>query len=133
RGDFSGNALVFMEVQSAVMLLDMLRGDSISNRDLSNTDRDAMLEICNILLNAYVGSFANLLKVGLNFSVPVLCEDSLNNVLSQYEINPDVIHYTLLVKTEFHFENRSISGYVILIVGISSLRDLFSAIEKISN
>ena len=89
----------------------------------------SIVEIGNILVNAYIGSFGNLLKTQITFSVPELRTETIAELLDHFETSA----YTLLVKTEFHFPNRSINGYIVLIVGISSLDELFQAIKNIPN
>jgi chemotaxis protein CheC len=132
RGPLSGNTLLFMDPQSISILVDLLSGGQGVEHPITDYDREAMLEIGNILLNSYIGSFGNLLKTHISFTVPELCTESINELLLHFESGEEQTAYTLLVKTEFHFANRSISGYIVLIVGISSLQDLFHAIKNIS-
>ena len=133
KGSLSGNTLLFMDIQSATILVDLLSGGSGVSHDLTDYDREAMLEIGNILLNSYIGSFANLLNTQIAFAVPNLCDETLHDMLDHFELAEGQLSYTLLVKTEFHFTNRSIGGYVVLIIGINSLEELFRAIERVSN
>lgn len=133
KGTLSGDTLLFMDIQSATVLVDLLSGGQGVSHGLTDYDREAMLEIGNILLNSYIGSFANLINTPIAFAVPNLCDESLDDMLIRFELDDGQLAYTLLVKTEFHFTNRSIGGYVILIIGISSLEELFKAIERVSN
>jgi chemotaxis protein CheC len=132
KGALSGNTLLFMDSQSISVLVDLLGGGPGVEHPITEYDREAMLEIGNILLNSYIGSFGNLLKTQITFLVPELRTESLDDLLIHFETGNGQVTYTLLVKTEFHFTNRSIGGYIVLIVGISSLEDLFRAIENVS-
>ena len=126
RGTLSGNTILFMDKQSVAILVDLLSGGPGVEHEITGYDFEAMLEIGNILLNSYIGSFGNILKSHINFSVPNICDESLNEILLGFETNEDPGTYTLLVKTEFHFTNRSIGGYIILIISISSLEESFT-------
>jgi chemotaxis protein CheC len=132
RGALTGNTLLFMDISSISILVDLLSGGKGVEHEISEYDHEAMLEIGNILLNSYIGSFGNILKSQINFMVPSICHDSLSDILHEFETAETSGTYTLLVETEFHFANRSISGYIVLVVGISSLKELFQAIENIS-
>ena len=131
KGALAGNTLLFMDTQSISILVDLLSGGPGAEHQITEYDREAMLETGNILLNSYIGSFGNLLKTHITFSVPDLCEESLNDLLLHYESGDPQSICSLLVKTEFHFTNRSIDGYIILIVDTASLEALLHAIENL--
>jgi len=131
RGTLSGNSLLLMDSQSLSILVDMLTGGEGNEHAISDYDYEAMVEIGNILLNAYIGSLGNILKTQITFSVPELCREPIGDVLGHFETGETQSSYTLLVRTEFLFPSRSIKGYIVLIVGVSSLNDLFRAIKEV--
>jgi chemotaxis protein CheC len=129
----SGNSFMFMDVAGSTILLDLLSGGEGESHEITDDDREAIVEICNILVNSYIGSFANVLSMPVTFSVPVICEETLDGILMKYQESKNQLNYTLLVKTDFHFINHKVSGYIILIIGGNSLRELFRVVGKISN
>lgn len=118
-GNLRGSVFLLMDLKSVTSLVDLLGGGSGDSHRFSASDREALIEIGNILLNAYVGSFGNLLKVQIRFSVPKLVMDSFETAIQELSLDPS--RYLLLVKTEFRLLKGDVSGYVALITGEDSL------------
>jgi chemotaxis protein CheC len=130
-GGLHGDVVLIMDLDVASVFIDLLSGGPGVSRQLTFSDREALLEVGNILLNAYIGSFGNLLKTQVNVSIPLLHMHSLEKLLTMIEDegkNP----YVLLVKTKFLLNNGSVVGHVALIIEADSLDDLFQSIESSS-
>ena len=118
-GKLSGNVFLLMDMDSVTILVDLLSGGKGVSHRFCISDREALTEVGNILLNAYVGSFGNLLKVQIRFTVPHLVMESIDAVL--LELAQNLSHYLLLVKTEFQLSTGGVNGYVALVIGEDSL------------
>jgi chemotaxis protein CheC len=129
-GSVKGDALLLINNSDAATLVSLLGNDTPQPRPLLASDREALLEVGNILLNAFVGSFGNLLKVRISFTVPDLRIDNVSAMLRTLSVDEDQLHYALLIKTQFVLVNGGASGHVALIMGVSSLEALFDAMEK---
>ena len=127
-GNINGDVVLIMDLEIAARFIDLLSGGDGQPRQLTASDREALLEVGNILLNAYIGSFGNLLNTQINFSVPTLHMHSLNKALSAIDADGQD-HSVLLVETKFILNNGSLAGQVALIIEASSLEDLFRSIE----
>ena len=128
-GGVSGDILLFLDFDSASILVDLLSGGTGRCQRLNVSDREALLEVGNILLNAYVGSFGNMLQAKINFTLPNLHLDTVKDISELLSINSDQLHFILLVKTEFSLLAGNVSGYIALIVGINSLETLIQSIH----
>jgi chemotaxis protein CheC len=133
QGPWSGNILLYINESSAISLVDLLNGQQGEFHPISQSDREALLEFGNILLTSYLGSFANLLNTRLLFGVPELCNESIHDLINGFEVMEGEKPLTLLAKTEFHFTQRSIEGYVILVIWMNTLEELLEEINKLSN
>ena len=129
QGGISGDVVLFMAASSASALIDLLSGGSGQVRRLTASDREALIEIGNILLNAYVGSFGNLLNTHIVFSVPSLHASNVNVMLKTMSL-PSEAHQVFLVKTEFKLLAGSVNGYVALIIDAEALGDLIEAVRQ---
>jgi chemotaxis protein CheC len=128
-GGFQGDVILIMDLEIAARFIDLLSGGPGHSRQLTASDREALMEIGNILLNAYIGSFGNLLNTQINFTTPTLHMHSLNSALSTIESSgPD--HSVLLVETKFLLNNGAVAGHVALIIEASSLEFLFQTIQS---
>jgi len=128
-GTVSGNALLILDELSASTLLDLLTNRTGRPRRLNASDREALIEIGNILLNAYVGSFGNILNVNICFAVPNIQIDTVRGMFETLRIGQDGIKYVLVVRTEFRLSAGSVKGHVLIVMGVKSLDALISALE----
>jgi len=99
HGVLDGSALLMMTSEAAVVLVDTLMGRPQAPRRLLPSDREALVEIGNILLNNVVGTFSNLLHGRVRLDVPHMHQfpaQQLANVI-QYELilPPDMVMVVL--------------------------------------
>ena len=132
QGALSGNSLLVMNKQRISILVNLFCGGEGEEHAITDYDNEAMLEIGNILLSSCIGSLGNILKSRIQFSVPNICQTALNDVLLGFEAPGKNDLYTLLVRTEFHFANRSVGGCIILLMGIKPLEELLRVTENVS-
>lgn len=128
-GRISGAAMLLMDMQSSAALADMLNGGDGSVDGISAEDRETMQETGNILLNAFTGSFGNLLQVHISFTVPHVHYDSLNNMMHSLLIDHQELEYALVVRVNFQLTEGKVSGYVVIIMGVQSLEKLLEAMH----
>ena len=128
-GPVAGDALLLLNYSGAVSLTDLLSEASERTGTLDESAREAITEIGNILLNACLGVFGNLLKVQVSFSMPRLHLESLDQLLRSITIGSEELRYAVVVSTAFHVKKSAISGYLIIVLGVSSLDRLISAVE----
>jgi len=138
-GPISGDALLMLETDGASNLAGLLRRgeapepelDGEGHARLSMADREALMEVGNILLNAFVGSFGNMLKVHVTFAVPRLRLDAIDDILNTLAVGLEEIRYALLVQTRFRILDGEVEGYVALVMGSESLDKFFSAMREV--
>jgi chemotaxis protein CheC len=128
-GPVSGDALLVLNYEGAVQLTDLLCAQQSHSGQLDTSAREALTEVGNILLNACLGMFGNMLQVHVSFSVPRLHLESLENLLGSITIGSEELRYAVVVSTAFHIKDSSVSGYLVLVLGVSSLDRLIRAIE----
>lgn len=130
-GPISGNAMLLMDEQSALMLSRLLIDDRNASRQFDSSARETITEVGNILLNACLGVFGNLLRVQVTFTVPRLNVDTVRRV---FEIaageSAETLRYGLMIHTRFYVKAGDVSGYLVIILGIASLDRLLRELEK---
>lgn len=130
RGPISGDALLLLDYEGAVALANLLNEPQLQMRYLNTSDREVLTEIGNILLNACLGTFGNLLQVHISFAVPRLHLDALAGLLDTLTINEQGLRYALLVFTNFHIRDSKIGGYLVIVLGVQSLDRLLQAVSE---
>ena len=129
KGPVSGDALLLLNYEGAVMLTYLLTDEPAQSNRLDASAKEVLTEVGNILLNACLGMFGNLLKVHLSFSVPHLELESLNGVVNSLITGKEELHYALVVHTSFRLKDGQVNGYMMIVLGVASLERLIEAVE----
>jgi chemotaxis protein CheC len=131
-GQLSGTAMLLMDSNSSKALVDLLSGPENGQPQVDQKlDRETLQEIANILLNAFTGSFGNLLQVHISFTVPRVQFASLQSMLETLLIDQHELEYALLVRVNFTLIGGNVSGYVVIVMGIQSLNELLNAMRSV--
>lgn len=133
-GPVSGNALLLLNHEGAVMLTDLLTPPGSPNTHrLDSSAAEVLTEVGNILLNACLGMFGNLLQIQISFSVPRLHLEALDGLLHSLVIGKDELRYAMVVYTAFHIRESAVDGYLVMVLGVASLDCLIQAIDRWAN
>lgn len=129
NGQFAGDALLLLDYESAVLLTELLTHESTGKR-LDSSAREVLVEVGNILLNACLSMFGDLLHTHLAFSVPRLHVEALQDMLNDLISGKEELRYALVVYTGFRMRNSTVNGYLVLVLGVASLDRLLQAIAE---
>ena len=89
-----------------------------------------LAEVGNILLNACLGVFGDLLQVRFTFAVPRLHLEALGSMLGTLVIGDDELRHALLAGARFRVRGSEVTGCMVLVLGITSLDLFVTAIEE---
>jgi chemotaxis protein CheC len=129
-GPVAGDALLLLNYEGAVSLANLMMDTSHTTSQLDSSAREVLTEVGNILLNACLGTFGNLLRVHISFSVPRLHLEELDDLLRTLTIGTDELRYALVVYTNFRLRDSAVGGYLALVLGVASLERLLQAVEE---
>lgn len=129
-GPVAGDALLLLNHDGAVHLTDLLTdGSAPPSSRLDESAREVLTEVGNILLNACLGMFGNLLDVRVSFSVPRLHLDTLDELLASLIGGDNEPQYALVVYTAFHVRDSSVKGFLVMVLSVTSLDRLMHEVE----
>jgi len=128
-GPIRGNAILLLD-REAALLLNGLLTDRAETEELDGAAREVITEVGNIVLNACLGAFGNLLKVQVAFTVPYLKVESVQKVLASITVGGNELEYALVIHTRFHMRTNNVSGYLVIILGVTSLETLLAELRK---
>lgn len=131
-GPVSGNAMLVFDYERAVALVSMLTDLRPPTNRLDAADREVLTEVGNILLNACLGTFGNLLQMHIRFRVPYLRVEALDDMLESLVIGTEELRFVVLVSTTFHLQDSEVSGHLLIVLGVSSLERLLAGIEALT-
>lgn len=130
-GPISGNAMLLMDEQSALVLSRLLTDERSPMREFDASAREIITEVGNILLNACLGVFGNLLRVHISFAVPRLHVESVQHVLESVNIeSEEKLRYGLMIHTRFRLRASNVTGYLVIILGITSLDRMLKELQN---
>lgn len=128
-GTISGNAILLLD-KAAALLLNRLLTDRPSADALDESAREVIIEVGNIVLNACLGVFGNLLQVQITFTVPHLQIDHVEQIMRSIRIQDQSFRYALMIHTRFHLRASDVSGYLVIILGVTSLERVIQELRK---
>jgi chemotaxis protein CheC len=129
-GPVAGDALLLLDHSAAGMLKELLTNEPSLPLPIDASAREVLTEVGNILLNACLGTFGNILQVQVSFSVPNLNLDTLNHVMQSLVVNREGLRYALVVHAGFKLRDAEVTGYLVIVLSVASLDRLIRAVES---
>jgi len=129
-GPVAGHALLLLDERAALLLTELLTDEKVPSRKIDTSVREIITEVGNILLNACLGVFGNQLKVQVTFSVPRINVDSIEGVLNLITVRDQELRYALMIHMRFHLRAKDVTGYMVIILGVTSLERLMSELKN---
>jgi len=130
-GEVSGDACLMLNQEGAVHLTNLLTDGTEKKERLYESDREVLNEVGNILLNACLGTFGNILKVHITFAVPQMRLEAMSEFIDTLLVGDQGIRHCLIISTDFRIKDSEITGYLIIVLGVSSLELLLQAVDKL--
>jgi chemotaxis protein CheC len=129
-GPVAGDAFLALDARAAALLKELLTNEPALPLRLDASTQEVVTEVGNVLLNACLGTFGNLLKVHVSFSVPKLSIDTLGFVLDSVTVGQQELRYALVVHAGLRLREGTVRSYLIIVLSVSSLDVLVQAVER---
>ncbi|MBE9539997.1 MAG: chemotaxis protein CheC [Proteobacteria bacterium] len=120
EGTFQGAALLLFQESDCMQLVRALLHDTVPLAELSELEEEALAEIGNIVLNACLGSIANILGSSIQSSLPLYIHGKFDEVLKTTDMATE-ISSLLYIRVEFQMPTRCIGGYVVFVFDTVSM------------
>jgi len=129
EGPVAGDALLLLNSEGAVELTELLTDNSNGSHRLDESAREVLTEVGNILLNACLGVFGNVLHVQVGFSVPRLRLDNIDELVQWLNSGRGELRYALVIFTKFQVRYSEVNGYLVLVLNMTSFDRLVNEID----
>lgn len=131
-GTFSGDALLVFPVELAQKLVRLvIRRQGLEGR-LLETDLTTLTEIGNLVINAALGTFGEMLQTEIIFSVPDITVETLGSIVrSIARERVSMVQYFILIRARFFIAQEEIEGHLVLLIGVESVELLLQAVERL--
>ncbi|MHB8069166.1 MAG: chemotaxis protein CheC [Desulfobaccales bacterium] len=130
-GAVAGEAILLMDYGGAILLSGLLSECRVPVDRLDQSDQEVLTEVGNILLNACLGTFGNLLNIHLSFSLPRMQVETLGPLMDSFSIGEGGVRYAMLILTTFSLRDSTVHGYLILVLAVASLDLLVQSLERL--
>ena len=129
KGDITGSIMFLLEEKSARVLVSKLMGmESNHDEPFSEMEISALQEIGNIITGSYLSSLSSLTNMMIDATVPSLCIDMCEAILSVPAIEfAELGDKMLLIKTEFT-DDVKLEGYFVLVPDLDSYDKILTSI-----
>ena len=127
-GPIAGDALLLLNYEGALQLTDLLTDGHKPSSFLDESAREVLTEVGNILLNACLGMFGNLLNVHVTFSVPRLHIETLDELIESTTMDK-AMHFALVIYTAFQIRDSSVRGFLVIVLSVASLDRLIQEVD----
>jgi len=128
-GPVTGDALLLLNYDGAIKLVGLLTDEAQHSNHLEASGREVLTEVGNILLNACLGMFGNLLHISVKFSVHYLYLETLEELIDSLLRSKEELRYAIVVFTSFHLRNSEVNGYLVIVLGVASMDRLIQELE----
>jgi chemotaxis protein CheC len=128
-GPVGGDALLVLDQRSGGILKELLTNEPALPLSIDASAREVIAEVGNILLNACLGMFGNLLRVQVSFAVPHVTLEGLESVVQSVVVERQGLRYALVVHAGFRMKSSSVTGYLIIVLSVASIDRLIRAID----
>jgi len=129
-GPVAGDALLLLDPIAAATLTELLTDVPPLSMDLDPSSREVFTEVGNIVLNACIGTFGNMLEVPMSFSVPDVDVTDVHNVIDRMLESGDALRYALVITAGFRLRDSAVTGYVVIVLTVQSLKRLLDALDR---
>ena len=122
RGSVAGDAMLVLEYDKAALLADLMTQGTVAlGGRLDQSAREVLTEVGNVILGACLSAFGDMLKVSVSFSVPRIHVEMLEGLLRSVVVETEDLQYALIAATRFRLSEAEVGGYLIVVVGMTSL------------
>jgi len=126
EGEFDGNAVLVFPQEAASVLVSSLTDEPQDSPDMDELKAGTLTEVGNILINGVMGSMANFLDVGLQYSVPDYLECQTQHLAALGGKESKI----LLAEASFTIDELKVQGDILLFFHVSSFDNLLSYINQ---
>ncbi len=130
RGPMSGLAALVFPPESAAQLVILMTRESEESREMDAMRIETLKEVGNIIINAVMGSIANVLKQHLNYSLPDYQELGIRSLAKSLHTKVD--DRLVIANAHFQIEKTLIEGNILLILELGSMDTLISSIHNVN-
>lgn len=127
-GEYEGSANVILPGDSASQLASLLIHEAPDSATIKEMKDGLMIEVGNIILNAIMGSFGNILDAPLDYHMPKSYQGDVEGIYGQ--LDKERYNQVLVCHTNFSIRGKNISGDILIMYEMGSFDKLSDVLNK---
>ena len=127
-GEYEGSANVILPGDSAKQLASLLIHEDPDSATIAEMTDGLMIEVGNIILNAIMGSFGNILDAPLDYHMPKSYQGDVEGIYGQ--LDKQRYNQVLVCHTNFSIRGKNISGDILIMYEMGSFDKLSDMLNK---
>lgn len=132
-GTLKGHALLMIDPGAAEVLTRAVLKDKLPHDQKARLMQEVLSEVGNIVLQGAMGICGEILKIQLKFSVPGLSVENIHTMLKSASVDDQGVEYALLIRTRFTIVSKKVTGYLVVVLGVTSFNRLMEAVDAWEN
>ena len=128
NGPFSTEAILMFPEEKSLEIVRMMLGGDYPLSELSDLEQEAMSEVGNIILNACIGTIANISGQKFSSSLPEFRIGKSQNILC--DNTPCDEDMVLFIHINFIITRQSIHGYLAFLMNLPSIDGLIKMVDR---
>ncbi|WP_425392565.1 hypothetical protein [Ekhidna sp.] len=127
-GEYEGSANVILPGDSASQLASLLIHEDPDSATIAEMKDGLMIEVGNIILNAIMGSFGNILDAPLDYHMPRSYQGDVEGIYGK--LDKKRYNQVLVCHTNFSIRGKNISGDILIMYEMGSFDKLSDMLNK---
>ena len=127
-GAFRGDAILVFPEKHSLELVRSLLDEDMPVETLTELEQESLLEVGNIVLNACLGTFTNILNCRLEIDLPVLCRGTIDRILGQRMLSGNTVY--MVMRIDFTTQRKMIKGYLVFLFDSDFTASFLSQIDN---
>jgi chemotaxis protein CheC len=128
HGTFDADAILMFPENKSLEIVRLMIGDEMPIEELTAMEQEALSEIGNIILNALIGTLADVFGSEFSSSLPEFHFGTSSEILQAD--SKDAGDLVMLLHIDFRLETHQINGYVAFLLDVSSVQGLKGSISR---
>lgn len=128
HGTFDADAILMFPEDKSLEIVRLMIGDEMPIEELTAMEQEALSEIGNIILNALIGTLANVFGSEFSCSLPVFHFGTSGEILQAERKGANDL--VMLLHIDLKLEKHQINGYVAFLLDVSSVQGLKDSISR---
>ncbi|MEI6559004.1 MAG: chemotaxis protein CheC [Rhodospirillaceae bacterium] len=129
QGPFRGDALLIFPARESLELVRALLAEPSPLETMSELEREALLEVGNIILNACLSCIADLLEQEITNALPLYLESDPATLVKALITDPD--WYVIFLRIDFTVKRQNMRGNILFVLDVPAVTAFGAAVEKL--